>query len=542
MCQKLRAAAYCRVSTDQTDQLNSLANQQKYFRDYIESHPDWQLVEIYSDEGISGTSTKNRTNFNRMIADAENRKIDLILTKEVSRFARNTMDTLKYTRRLKELHVSVLFINDHINTAVEDDEFQLTLMAALAQKESARTSERVKWGQKRSMENGVTFGRDLLGYSVKNGKLTVNPEEAKTVRLIFHKYLNEGKGTHVIARELDEAGIHPKRGANWSGTVILRILRNEKYVGDLVQQKTFTPSFLSHKKQRNRGDLEKVCLKNHHEPIIDRETWERTQAELESRSPSVEQQAKFSSRYWCSGKLICGECGRHFVSRRKKLKNGMVYQCWRCFAAANYGKVKTDVSGQTVGCNNGSINEKALTACVKYVFDQIPLNKDEIVRDLMKDIRSVLPASSPANPSPILSRISRLESRKKAAIDLQLDGTISKDDLKKQLQAYQQELDALHRQLEEIQKTNRISQEEAPQSRHYPSEINRIIHLEEQPNFLFRELVDTILIFQGNRLTITLNGVPFGFQLCFHTCGRNESYQVIIDRMEIKESINLLHS
>ena len=231
--EKLRVAAYCRVSTDKDDQANSLDSQRKYFCEYINAHDGWILDNIYYDEGISGTQTKKRVGFNAMIDEALHGRIDLILTKEVCRFARNTVDTLFFTRKLKDSGVGVVFTIDNIDTRDCDGELRLTIMASIAQEESRKTSERVKWGQKRRMEQGVVFGRDLLGYYVKDGKLIINEEEAPVVRAIFHKYTVEGKGTHVIARELVEEGLRPKRVKQWSNTVILRVLRNEKYVGDL---------------------------------------------------------------------------------------------------------------------------------------------------------------------------------------------------------------------------------------------------------------------------------------------------------------------
>ena len=240
-----RVAAYCRVSTDHEDQANSFESQQRYFRQYIERNPDWKLYEIFADEGISGTNTKKRSEFKRMIACAKEGDFDLIITKEISRFARNTLDSIYYTRDLKKHGVGVIFMNDNINTLDGDAELRLAIMSSIAQEESRKTSERVKWGQKRQMEQGVVFGRSMLGYDVKDGKMTINEDGAKIVRLIFHKFANENKGTHVIARELREAGITPMRVKEWSNTVILRVIRNEKYCGDLVQKKTFTPDFLS---------------------------------------------------------------------------------------------------------------------------------------------------------------------------------------------------------------------------------------------------------------------------------------------------------
>ena len=284
VCQgKQRVAAYCRVSTDQEDQINSLESQQRYFRQYIQNHQDWELFAVFADEGLSGTNTKKRKAFHHMIDCARSGKLDLIITKEISRFARNTLDSIAYTRELKRLGVGVIFMNDNINTLDGDAELRLAILSSIAQEESRRTSQRVKWGQKRQMEQGVVFGRSMLGYDVKNGKMTINPEGAEVVRLIFRKYVWEGKGTHVIARELLEAGIHPMRSERWSNTVILRLLRNEKYCGDLVQKKTYTPDYLSHDKKYNKGQEEFVIIKNHHQPIISRELFDEANRILDER-------------------------------------------------------------------------------------------------------------------------------------------------------------------------------------------------------------------------------------------------------------------
>lgn len=533
MDETLRVAAYCRVSTDQDDQLNSLANQKKYFTEYINAHPGWKLTEIYSDEGISGTSTQKRINFSRMISDAEQHKMDLILTKEVSRFARNTMDTLEYTRRLKELNICVVFINDNINTSVCDDEFQLTLMAALAQKESARTSERVKWGQKRSMESGVVFGRDLLGYAVKDGVLTVNPEEARTVRLIFHKFLNEGKGTHVIARELKEEGFRPKRGKQWSNTVILRILRNEKYAGDLVQQKTYTPNYLNHRKKRNTGAVKTVCITNHHEPIIDRMTWEKAQEELKHRSPAETQKEKYSNRYWCSGKLICGECGKSFVSRTKKRKDGSVYHTWRCSTAVNHGKTAADPLGRRIACSNNSVSEKALCACIGHVMRQVPLDKGSIIQEIVREIQSVRPENQPFDPASQKNKISALENKKKAAIDLALNKTISETDLKQQIQAYNRGIEFIQNQIRNADHIIRIQRKQENEIQNYISMIQKMLEFEDGDELLYHELIDKIMICKGNVLVIQLNGMPFSVKLHYRASGRGENYRAAPDSMEI---------
>ena len=268
----LLVAAYCRVSTDRTDQANSLRSQREYFHTYINGHPGWRLAQVYADEGLSGTSIRRRAAFQQMMEDAADGKFGLILTKEVSRFARNTVDALAYTRRLKELGVGVVFLSDSIDTRDNDGELRLTIMASMAQEESRKTSQRVKWGQRRRMEAGVVFGSDsTYGFETRGGALTIRPAEAEVVRLIYDKYLTEGKGAHVIARELNQAGIVPPRAERRSENTILRILRNEKYAGDLLQKKYVTVDYLTHRKVENRGQEEQICLRDHHQAIVERE-------------------------------------------------------------------------------------------------------------------------------------------------------------------------------------------------------------------------------------------------------------------------------
>lgn len=386
---KKKVAAYCRVSTDNDDQANSFESQQRYFRQYIERNPDWELYEVFADEGISGTNTKKRKEFNRMIACAKNGNFDLVVTKEISRFARNTLDSIFYTRVLKKHGVGVIFMNDNINTLDGDAELRLAIMSSIAQEESRKTSERVKWGQKRQMEQGVVFGRSMLGYDVKDGKMYINEEGAEVVRLIFHKFADEGKGTHVIARELREEGIRPMRVKEWQNTVILRVIRNEKYCGDLVQKKTYTPDFLSHEKKVNLGQEEFVIIKDHHEPIISRELFDKANRMLDEKSLSQEGKSKYSRRYLFSGKIKCGCCGSSYVARYKTRKNGSRYKAWRCLEAARHGSPHADKSGNQVGCKGPGIRNEDAVHIMYLVTKNLKYNKKKITDSLLAIIKSV---------------------------------------------------------------------------------------------------------------------------------------------------------
>ena len=517
----LRVAAYCRVSTDKDDQANSLRSQIKYFTEYIDNHDDWKMCEVYYDEGISGTSVKKRVGFNRMISDAMNGDIHLILTKEVSRFARNTVDTLSYTRKLKEKGVGVFFMNDNIDTRDSDGELRLSIMASIAQEESRKTSERVKWGQKRRMEQGIVFGRDLLGYFVRDGKLIINPDEVETVKLIFHKFLIEEKGTHVIARELREAGIRPKRVRQWSNTVILRVLRNEKYVGDLCQKKTYTPDYLSHSKKYNRNNEEMVYLKDHHEAIIERDIWDKTQTELARRSPSDEQKSKHSNRYWCSGKLICGECGQRFVSRTKNLKSGAIYKAWRCYAGAVHGQAKVD----NIGCDNSSVNEKVLIAAVAYSLRFLKTNSKNIKENMLKEIKLVLNTKYDVDTASLYEQIETLNQKKRKAIDLVLDGTISKDDLKKQTEYYNEEIEEITKKIARAENINIAQRQQIKGIETYIEEIDRMMNYNTEDEAMYRSALSKLVIFKGKILVVYLNAVPFGIKLRYSAKGKGDLYR-----------------
>jgi DNA invertase Pin-like site-specific DNA recombinase len=534
--QKLRVAAYARVSTDDEDQANSYASQVRYFTEYIKSHEEWIFAGIYADEGISGTNTKKRHNFNRMISDAENGMIDYILTKEVSRFARNTVDTLSITRSLKKRGVYVRFLNDNIDTSDNDGELRLSIMSTIAQDESRKTSERVKWGQKRRMEQGVVFGRDMLGYTVKGGKLYLNEEEAEIVRLIFHKFTNEGKGTHVIARELREAGIRPMRVKEWSNTVILRLLRNEKYVGDLCQKKTYTPDFLSHEKKYNRGAEEQVYIKDHHPEIaiIDRDLWDRTQAELARRSPSEENKKKHSNRYWCSGKLICGECGGSFCSRVKHLKGGSLYKSWRCLESARHGLPKSDTYGDSIGCTGKSIGDRTLRYLTAYAVNVIVDNREDFVKRLSFIVKTLL-ATAPKelDKGQIQKKIDSLRKKKFQIIDLAAEGMITKADLKEQNELYTQQIEELTLKLTEAQNKAIESNGQAKKFDDYIDRINELTHVEADDDRALHNALEKAVIYNNGSIDIYLTFAPVCIRIWYKTSGKMDFFKIEVINHEI---------
>ena len=522
----IRVAAYCRVSTDKEDQANSFESQQRYFREWIDRNPEWMLQEIYADEGISGTSTKKRTQFNRMIRAAREGKIDLIITKEVSRFARNTVDTLEYTRELRKRGIGVLFLNDGINTMDADGELRLTIMSSIAQNESRMTSERVKWGQKRCMERGVVFGGSLLGYDVVGGKIEINPEGAKTVRLIFHKYLNERKGSGTIAKELREAGIASSRGnLKWTAPTVLKILKNEKYCGDLVQQKTYTPDYLSHEKKYNRGQQDFVILRNHHEPIIDRETWEAVQREMARRNTGDRRKSGHGNRYPLSGKLKCAQCGTGFVSRTKKNRSGEPYKIWRCGKAATEGKLHTDARGELMGCDVGrQIRDHAAMDILRRTVDDVELDRAAVIQNLTQIVESVLNDSGDDVGRELRRLKQTLEEekeKKQKTLEAFLDQTISRADFDFMNERCDRKIAQIQVDIAGIEKRRKSNaQTRAGVKKDVREAIGSIVNGERRSDDFYGRLLDHMTIHSDGRVEVSLKLLPVRW--CFAPDGFGE--------------------
>lgn len=509
----IKVASYCRVSTDRDDQANSFESQQRYFKEYIDRQPDWELYQVYADEGITGTSTKKRAAFNRMIADAHFGKFQLILTKEVSRFSRNILDTITYTRELKALGVGVLFMNDGISTLEPDAELRLSIMGSIAQEESRKTSTRVKWGQTRRMEQGVVFGRSLLGYDVKDGCLTVNPEGAEIVRLIFYKYGVEKKGTTVIARELREAGHRTHSGnVKWSNTHIVKILKNEKYVGDLVQKKTITPDYLSHAKKYNHGEEEFVIIRDHHEPIIDRELWDTVQRELKKRNRNGELGAGHSNRYVFSGKIKCGECGASFVSRKKTRKDGSLYKRWSCYTATSEGQKRIDVRGNEVGCDVGKLLRDELALDIlQQSLTTLRMDRDRIIQNvtaLALEAIQMCEEGSTDRVEALEYEISQLKQKKADVLDAFFSKQITKEEMHLVNQRYDGELEDLQRRLEGVRERESITYEEDQLEKDVGRQVADIVNCRADSEVLYKNVLDHMVVHKDRKIEIFLNLLP----------------------------------
>lgn len=498
----IRVASYCRVSTDKDDQANSFESQQRYFREYIERHPDWELYEVYADEGITGTSTKKRTQFNRMINDAYEGKFSLIITKEVSRFSRNILDTISYTRELKAIGVAVQFVIDGINTMNPDAEMYLSIMASLAQEESRKTSSRVVWGQTRQMERGVVFGRSLLGYDVKEGKISVNPEGAELVRLIFHKYAIEQVSTTQIARFLTQEGYCTYRGStSWKSNTLIKILNNEKYVGDLVQRKSYTPDFLTHEKRRNAGQVPLITICDHHEPIISREVWNLTQERLRKNNKHKNGITGHSNRYVFSGKIRCGVCGASFAARYKTLKDGSKSRRWCCgTAGCDIGKLVRDDDAMHMlkaAIRNLSIDSKSIISNVTALAVGAILAGEEGTAD---------------HAEHLTHEIERIRRKKEILLDNYLDGSITKEDTRTMNQKYCRQLEALNERLARLQHRENSQQNPRQLRTKIQEEVSALLNCEIESEVLCKTLLDQLTVFKDRHMELRLKHLPLVFQ------------------------------
>ena len=373
----LRVVYYARVSTDKYDQLHSLEAQKTYFENLLARNPNWTFVKGYVDEGLTGTKIDKRDSFIEMMRDAKRGKFDMICTKEVSRFARNTLDSLSCTRELLTYGVAVHFENDNLNTIDEDCDFRLTTMASLAQEESRKTSERLKFGFRQSVEKGTVLGNDSIwGYRKEKGKLVIVEEEAEMVRKIFDLYANENLGVRAIAKILSDSGLRNTNGNPFSFSTIKGILVNPKYKGFYCGNKTHKVHFLSNEIAYVPKD-EWVVYEDHEKvpPIVSAELWDKANRKLKERSEKMSSSDKtsYQNKYLYSGKIICGEHGTCYHHTIYKYKNLGVKELWTCKEYGNGNK-----------CRNPLVYNTEIDAVMSEVYNQIICEKTTIINELLE--------------------------------------------------------------------------------------------------------------------------------------------------------------
>lgn len=537
-----RAVAYCRVSTDKENQLHSLENQKKYFAEYISNDKELEFVGIYADEGITGTNIKKREEFNRMILDSKMGKFDVIFTKSVSRFARNILDSVGFVRELKQRNIEVRFITDGIKSFDNDAELRLGLLATFAQDESRQTSEKVVNGQSVSMKNGVVFGSNtMLGYNIVKGQMTVNEDEAPIIRSIFHKYLIDGKGAHLIAKELQEEGIKTKRGGNkWTNASVYKILKNEKYCGDLIQQKTYTPDFLSHSKKYNKGEREFVKIENHHEPIIDKETFNKVQEEIARRKAKANvDNSKHSNRYALSGKLKCASCGCMYVKGdNRKRKDGTIRRSWICAEKHKYGKKHINLQNDYIGCDNENVNNDIVLNAFNQLMQKITKeDKQEIVNNTLKVISSNIKKCTSLNTDEerLCQKKEKLEAQIKKAISLCINEVITEDELKEQKKQLENELSLVNKELESIQNKQELLNNTETLLENIKKSMNDMLDFQSVSNEICKEVLEKVIVKNKNEFDFYIKGysTPFfknydGVISLTPLVQKNEYHKVII--------------
>ena len=506
--QQLRVAAYCRVSTEQEEQQNSYQVQIAYYTDLINRKKEWSLVGIFADEGISGTQTKKRTEFNRMIRMCKNKKIDLVITKSISRFARNTVDCLEYVRQLKNLGIGVIFEKENINTLTMTSEFMIALYGSFAQAESESISKNVSWGKEKAYREGkVQFQyQNLLGYRKgADGKPEIVPEEAETVRLIYKLFL-DGYSMTNIKKTLESKGILTAKSKKvWNESLISSILKNEKYVGDALLQKTYTLDCITHKVVKNHGERPMYLVTDHHAPIIDRDTYNRVQQELARRSSkrkisdkTVTEQGKYSSKYALSELLICGNCGTPY-RRTTWSARGKKQIVWRCISRLEHGK--------TYCPDSPTIKEESLHKAIIHAINNYYSCRNDIVRILKANIGTILECQGQEEIISIENRLKEIDQARNDLVNLIASGGCDEDKLDSEFSRLYQEECQLSERLEILKSQNKTSAETQAKLNKIMDMIeNEKFELETFDNVLIRKLIECVKVLNKNEILVIFKG------------------------------------
>lgn len=503
---KLRVAAYCRVSTDLEEQETSYEAQVEYYTQKIEENPNWTKAGIYADDGKSATNTKKRDDFNAMVKDALDGKIDMILTKSVSRFARNTVDSLLTIRKLKEKDIAVVFEKEGINTLDGTGEMLITILSSLAQEESRNISENTRWGIVRKFEKGklIVNHNKFMGYTKNaDGELVIVPEEAEIVKLIFRLYL-EGNSSRKIKAYLEEKGTKTVTGKDsWHITVIDKMLRNEKYMGDALLQKTYTVDFMTKKKVVNKGIAPQYYVENDHEPIIPKELFYRVQEEMmrraalcksaETRKKNVK--SKYSSTYALTGILLCGKCG-HEYRRVTWARNGKKKIVWRC--------TNRLINGVKSCENSETLEEGALNRAVMEAIHRIVSNEGDYIGALRQNVIMVLGSyGEDKGPDEYDAKLQEKQNEMMSLITENAKVGSYNDEFDKQYQKIAEEINALR--TEQMEKRRKKRLEESYEQRLQDMEvfIQKNSHITpELDNDLVRRLIRNIQVLSADKLMI----------------------------------------
>lgn len=504
---QLRVAAYCRVSTEQEEQQNSYQVQIDYYTDLINKNKEWELAGIFADEGISGTQTKKRTEFNKMIRLCKKRKIDLVLCKSISRFARNTVDTLEYVRQLKDLGIGVIFEKENINTLTMTSEFMIALYGSFAQAESESISKNVTWGVEKAFRDGkVRYNlNSLYGYRKgEDGKPEIIPEEAEVVRLIYKLYL-DGSTLRQIAQHLTDMKIPKRDCTEWNLIAVRSILSNEKYVGDALLQKTYTVDCITHKKAKNNGERAKYLVTDAHDAIIDRDTYNLVQQEMARRSSlrkksdkCVTAQGKYSSKYALTEIMVCGECGSSYRRQTWNI-HGRKCPVWRCVSRFD--------NGNRYCKKSPSIHEDKLHRAILSAINEYYDCRDNIKELLKSNVEQALAGVSIKETKEIQKRLREIDDARNDYITLIASGTMDEEAMDEQFQKLYTEEQELNVRLKELEESNMIDNNERSRITHALHNIDTSsCELAEYNDMLVRKLVECIKVNSKTEITIIFKG------------------------------------
>lgn len=491
---KTRVAAYARVSTSSDEQILSLDMQKEHYESYIRSNDEWECAGLYFDEGISGTSMRKRDGLKKLVDDCDKGLIDIVLTKSISRFCRNTTDCLAIVRKLNNIGVRIIFEKEKIDTSSMESELMLSILASMAEEESVSISENTKWSIKKRFQDGTyVVSYPPYGYANVDGEMIVVPDEAETIRKIFADLL-DGKSTHRIAEELNAMGIHTRKGPKWNANTINGIIKNEKYTGDIIFQKTYTDdSFVRH---RNNGEYDKYFCENHHEAIISHEIFEKANALLYQRGREKgngEDTSKYQNRYAFSARIVCGCCGRHF-KRRQHYKPSSNYIAWTC--AGRIDNVNS--------CSIKYILDDAFKDAFVLMMNKLAFACDKILVPFEKELRKMAMADNGDKISELESAMEQNMEQRATLGTLLNQGYLDRPVYLKSLNTLVQDYDNLATQRDMLLRVDSESFEMLTQVQELISFLKKTKEITEYSEELFDAHVETIKVISREEIQFNL--------------------------------------
>ena len=493
--ERKRVAAYVRVSTDDEEQLNSFQSQKQYYTEKISKNTEWAFVGIYADEAITGTKTVKREGFLNMIKDCMDNRIDIILTKSISRFSRNLVDTLQYVRLLKEKNIAVIFEKENINTLSMESEMALALLSTLAQNEVESLSANVKMGLKMKMKRGEMLGfNGCLGYDYnpEDKTISVNEEEAEIVRWIFEQYLF-GYGAYTIANQLTQLGKKNKKGVvKWTDSGIRGIISNEKYKGDMLLGKSFTVDPISKRRLENMGEEDQFYIKDHHEPIVSAEIWDKAQEIRKRRGREnvmvVEgTRERYTRKYALSSFCECGFCGTKLTRRAHHQNTRIRKPVWKCRSATNKGKNSCP--------HSKAIDEVIIENAFLEAYRLLAVNFDDVLDSVLTTVEDTLSNDEDAvKLKKIEKHMGILESKRKKLTDMLLDDTISKEAYDEKYDDFTSKIDKAKREKQLLLCNLDTQKNLGKRMKHLREKLSEVDVLDQFDRLVFESIVDKVIV------------------------------------------------